>query len=57
MQVCSIFSKSLVNVLSYFHDLGKKYKYKNKVPGKDSPQKNSLIHSILCIQRYKNEPR
>ena len=42
MQVCSVFSKSLVNVLSYFHDLEKKEKkrkYKNKVPGKDSLKK------------------
>ena len=46
MQVCFVFSESLVNVLSYFHDLEKKYKYKNKVPGKDSLKKNSLIHSI-----------
>ena len=57
MQVCFVFSESLVNVLSYFHDLEKKYKYKNKVPGKDSLKKNSLIHSIWCMQRYKNEPR
>lgn len=41
MQVCSVFSQSLVNVVSYFHDLGKKKKrkYKNKVPGKDSLKK------------------
>ena len=48
MQLCSIFSKPLVNVFSYFHKLKKKKKERNQ-PGTDQ-----WLPPGHTVNQYKN---